>query len=259
MKTIFYLAFVSLFVGKFNRIAERNELLTSAADHYKTLNYSEGVIIYEKLIHQYDEQDELVKLNLAHGYFMLALYNGASDYYKELTKSVTPSVKSTAHLQLAVIAFRKNKKDAALYHLKESLKANPRNERARYNFELLKKDNHRSRSTSNTQKKESETGKNTTSATTVEEFKLSTGSSSNLLNPEKLEGGGENLDELEIELNNSGEKETDVLTANRLKEVSMSPQQARALLKTMQQEEVQYFQQQVKQNPKPIDPAKPSW
>lgn len=268
MRYLVVLNIFLLFWSKFNRIAEMNALKKEAGIYYQQREYQKSITLYEKLLTEYKETDETVKLNLANCYFHLSRYNNAIDNYKLLTGSKVPSLKSNAYLQLGVIYSSNNKKELGLSYFKEALKAMPENEEARYNFELLKKQHDSQKENPIDKKNENNKGDNLTKASDSEEArKTDKGGNSNNTNTtpnEEFEeegdsenSGGEEEDELEY--NNSGSKETDALTSQRLKEIHMNERQARMILKTMKSNEIQYIQQKRKVISTQPVPGKPDW
>ena len=66
-------------------------------------------------------------------------YTKAKNTYLGLTNSADPQFKSVSYQQLGMLAHREGKLEEALAHFKSALKANPANEDARFNYELVKK------------------------------------------------------------------------------------------------------------------------
>ncbi|HVD99962.1 MAG TPA: hypothetical protein VNB90_17255 [Cytophagaceae bacterium] len=269
MKYLFLVNIFLVFWSKFHRIAEMNNLKEQAAIYYKNKDFQKSVNLYEKLLTEYKETDESVTLNLANSYFSLKRYNSAIDNYKLLVNSKAPTIKSHAYLQLGVIYSSNNKKELGLSYFKEALKAMPENEAARYNFELLKKEQELTlKDITPDKKKENNNGEHQTSATTTEESKKMDNSGNTDNNPSSQSGdeseeegenntGGE--DEEELENNDSGTKESDALASQRLEEMHMSERQARMILKTMKNSEIQYIQQKPKVVRGKLVPGKPDW
>ncbi len=272
MKYLVLINIFLLFWGKFNRISEMNTLKEKAAVSYKNKNFVKSIVLYEQLLTAYKETDESVKLNLANSYFKMKRYNSAIDNYKLLSTSKDPSIRSTAYLQLGVIYSSNNKKELGLSYFKEALKAMPENEAARYNFELLKKEQDRTQKENfPDKKKENEDGKNKTKASDSEESRKTNnaGGGNNKKSPSSKnneEGEGENQDQNtsgeendDLQHNDSGDKETDALTAQRLGEMNMNERQARMILKAMKNTEGQYIQQQKKIITSKPTPGRADW
>jgi hypothetical protein len=275
MKYLVLINIFLLFWGKFNQISEMNTLKEKAAVCYQKKDFITSITIYEKLLTEFKETDESVKLNLANCYFQLKRYNSAIDNYKLLSTSKNLYIRSTAYLQLGVIYSSNNKKELGLNYFKEALKAMPENEAARYNFELLKKEQDRTKKENPTdKKKENKNGKNKTTASDSEESRKSEGNGGNNKKSSSSENneegdeesdkenedqntGGEESDELQS--NDSGDKETDLLTAQRLAEMNMNERQARMILKAMKNTEGQYIQQRKKIVTSTPTPGKPDW
>jgi Ca-activated chloride channel family protein len=269
-----YLLLINIFLAfwsKFNRITEMNSLKEKAAVYYQNKDFVKSIAFYENLLNVYKETDEHVVLDLANSYFQLKRYNSAIDSYKLLINSKDPALKSTAYLQLGVIYSSNNKKEIGLSYFKEALKASPENEEARYNFELLKKEHeHQQKDISPDKKKENSNGKNKTSSSTSEEARKTNNGgknqnpSSSETNNEESSGdeennntGGEEEDELQY--NTDGNKETDALASQRLEEMNMNERQARTILKTMKNAEIQYIQQRKKIIVSKLSPGRPDW
>lgn len=268
MKYLFILTIFFTFWSKFNRIAEMNALKEEAAVYYQNKDYQKSIDLYQKLLTEYKETDETVKLNLANCYFELKRYNSAIDNYRQLTTSKEAVLKSNAYLQLGVIYSSNNKKELGLSYFKEALKALPENEAARYNYEMLKKEQDPQKDISNDKKRENSQGENQTSATNTEESRKTDNKGNNSKNPstdanEENEGdneqtGGEEEQD-ELQFNNNGNKETDALASQRLEEMQMNDRQAKMILRTMKNNEVQYIQQRHKiLSSKPVS-GKPDW
>lgn len=255
MKYLFLINIFLLFWGKFNKIAETNTFKETAALNYQNREFTKSVAIYEKLLNDYNEKDETIRLNLANCYFFLKKFNNAIDNYKILSTSKDLFIKSTACLQLGVIYSSNNKKELGLSYFKEALKAMPENEEARYNFELLKKEQEKTqKDISPDKKKENKDGKNKTTSGNSEESKKTNAKgnnknkSSSTNNEEGNEeennedtGGEEEEDNFQYD--KDGNKKSDILTSQRLNELNMSERQARMILKTMKSSEEQYIQQ----------------
>ena len=271
MRYLFLLNIFLLFWGKFNRIAEMNSLKEQAALCYQNKDFGKSAMLYEKLLVEYKETDETVKLNLANSYFQLKRYNNAIDNYKLLANSKDYTLRSTAYLQLGVLYSSNNKKELGLSYFKEALKADPENEAARYNFELLKKEQDKSKKENSTdKKKENKDGKNKTGSHNSEESRKANGegNSNSKKSPqqndeegdkeeESQNTGGEEEDELQS--NTNGDKETDILSSQRLEEMNMNERQARMILKTMKNTEGQYIQQRRKIITSKPTPGRPDW
>ncbi|MTI30837.1 tetratricopeptide repeat protein [Xanthovirga aplysinae] len=138
---IFYgLLAIVFWQGGINDIAKINKLKTKAEEAFVAENYKEAIKTYEYLTDSLDvKDDDNLWLNLSNAYYHNSQNDKAKNIYQRLTTSENQEVRSLSYQQLGVLAFKDEKEQESLQHFKESLKANPNNEEARYNYELIKK------------------------------------------------------------------------------------------------------------------------
>ncbi|UZR94257.1 tetratricopeptide repeat protein [Chondrinema litorale] len=120
-------------------IATVNKYKKNAQEAYENNDYKAAAESYQYLVDSMGVMESEVLLNLAHCYFQTDDQTKASQYYKSLADSKDPQVKSVALQQLGVINANKKDYQKALEDFKDALKANPRNEDARYDYELVKR------------------------------------------------------------------------------------------------------------------------
>ena len=130
---------VSFLSGGFNTISRLNEYAKTAATAYYSQEYTEAIAAYEYLLHDLEVQDDQLQLNLAHAYYKAGLLPQARQEYSLLADHPSQHLKATAHLQLGNIATQQKKYKQALQLYKNALIAEPSNDAARYNYELIKK------------------------------------------------------------------------------------------------------------------------
>ncbi|WP_266202437.1 aerotolerance protein [Pontibacter kalidii] len=141
MKTIAMAAIllVSLFSGGISIITRINQHAEEAAIAYQRKDYIEAIASYNYLLDDLEVDDDLLRLNLAHSYYQAGLLPQATSAYQYLADHPTPHLRALAHLQLGNIHTKQKKYKRALSLYKLALVAEPGNDAARYNFELLKK------------------------------------------------------------------------------------------------------------------------
>jgi len=121
-------------------IAVINELKKKAQEAYEDQDYVTAAYNYQVLIDSLGVTDPAIKLNLAHCYFNLDNETDAINYYRNLcAEDVEEPLRSVAYQQLGVINASKNELKVALEDFKAALRANPANEDARYNYEVVKR------------------------------------------------------------------------------------------------------------------------
>jgi tetratricopeptide (TPR) repeat protein len=128
-----------LFVGDISKIARINTAKKAAASAYSNGDYKSAISSLRLLTDSLAVAEDPVFLNLANAYFQESDTNSAIQYYSKVTMSDNKELRSLAFQQLGVINQQKNKLEAAVSDFKSSIKSNPNNEEARYNYELLKK------------------------------------------------------------------------------------------------------------------------
>lgn len=139
MKIFLLVFFLFIPFDDIGDIAAINNLKKQAKESYLKKDYSDAIIHYKKLIDDYKIEDGQVLLNLGNAYYETKDTANASSYYQQLVTMPDKELKSRALLQLGAIAHHKENLQESLAFFKEALKANPGNEEARYNYELVKK------------------------------------------------------------------------------------------------------------------------
>jgi len=138
-----YLAFVLIVMAglgnEITRIARINALKKEAKEAYLAGDYQKAIENYQYLVDSFDVKDDLLMLNLSNAYYKINDTTNSISNYESLLKSPTREVRSIAYQQLGIIKSQSKKYKEALQDFKQSLKANPGNNDARYNYELLKK------------------------------------------------------------------------------------------------------------------------
>jgi len=139
MKFVLFFVLISVFATDINKIAYVNKAKRMAETAYANGDYETAISSFRLLTDSLGVQEDPILLNLANAYFKQNDTTNAVQYYSSVLKSENPQMKSLAYQQLGVINQQKNKLEEALSDFKASLKSNPDNEDARYNYELLKK------------------------------------------------------------------------------------------------------------------------
>jgi len=268
-----YLLLLSLFTGvweRFNKISLTNNLKTKAAHYFHSRDYITSSLLYDSLIHHYQINDESIRLNLAHSYFKLENRKKAVEQYKILSTSENYVISSISFQQLGLVSAMKGKPDEAIAYFKKALKINDKNEKARYNLELMIKlkqleTEQGNKSSKSGSKGDEKGGKKKSGAGTVKQEDsynqiADNGAMNGNKGNEKQNGGlqgenssgeqgqgesGEGPEENDIELKKDqrGNKEDEAIRLRRLAELKISQERARLILEEMKNEEVQYLQQ----------------
>lgn len=124
--------------GGLTRIHERNAAIERGQQAYARQDYATAALAYKEAAIRLGSREEQVWLNLAHATARAGRSAEARNYYGHLLNSSTPSIRSIALQQLAVLATRKEDYAQAVALLRQALVANPANIDARYNYEVLR-------------------------------------------------------------------------------------------------------------------------
>jgi tetratricopeptide (TPR) repeat protein len=122
-----------------NDIAKINQLKADGEEAFKSENYQGAIENYSYLIDTLHIDDEQIAMNLGHAYYQLGNKDLAQSQYQKLVLSEDQALKSLAYQQLGAISNDPKMLQKALSYFKESVKSDPTNEDARYNYELVKK------------------------------------------------------------------------------------------------------------------------
>ena len=122
-----------------NKIAMVNRLKKEAEIAYNENKFGEAAEKYRILVDSLGLDDEKILLNLSHCYFNLKDTTSAYSHYRSLAASTNSALRSVAQQQLGILNTISGRYDEAEENFREALRANPGNEDARYNYELLRK------------------------------------------------------------------------------------------------------------------------
>lgn len=234
LKVVLFISFFTNFWFYFNKIEDSNALKTEAAKAYKSHYYSESIRQYDILLTKYEPHSDAIKLNLAHANFKAKGFDKAVKLYTALSLSNNISIRSTAFCQLGVIQHKTKRYGLAIYYFKESLRINPDNMVAAYNFELLKR----------TLEKQ----KNPASSSTKGKGDKNSNKNNNTSN---LPPNTEN------KFNSEGSNETDIYFKILYEQKRLSKQHAEKILEYIQEQESQYYQKEKIHVPKNLN--QPDW
>lgn len=123
----------------FDTISRSNRAKIEGQVAYQEKDYQKALEAYQNISNSSLFAEPEARLNLAHAYFQLKQLNNARQYYIRLSKVKNNILSSRAFNQLGVIETIDKDTLVALRYFKESLRQNPDNQKAQYNYELLKK------------------------------------------------------------------------------------------------------------------------
>jgi Ca-activated chloride channel family protein len=139
MKFVFALVLLFLPFKDPIKISKINRAKEEAKKAYESGDFKKAVQTYRYLVDSLDVKEDEVMLNLANAYYQQKDTTNSTNLYQSLASSTKGQISSRANQQLGIMANEKGKAEEALSLFKQAIKADPTNEQARYNYELLKK------------------------------------------------------------------------------------------------------------------------
>ncbi len=137
LRTVLLALLLAIPDWNFFSIGRTNRLKEQAAAALRQRNYLSAMVQYRYLRYNYGLAHEEIILNLGHCYYLLGDTLNARRQYVTLGRSANRGIRTVALQQLGVMAFRGGRREQALALFKSALQANPANDGARYNYELL--------------------------------------------------------------------------------------------------------------------------
>lgn len=268
MKTVAIILALMAVVTDPAKIGRINHAKENARKAYLAGDFKTAASLYQYLADSLNVQEDEVLLNLAHAHFQLNDTARAKAGYQQLTTSTVPSIRSTAQQQLGVLANRLGKPEQALTHFKEALKANPANNDARYNYELLKKklDEQKKQEQQQEQQRNDQQQQDQKKQEKQDQKK----DDKNQQKPDQQNSDQQKKDEQKQkeqqenqqkpdEQQKDDKKETPSSVSEKLEQLKISEEKAKMLLEAMKNQEMQYLQQNKRKPTKPKDKGKPDW
>lgn len=272
-----------------DNIHEFNKVKREAEFAYNDENYHLAAEKYSYLIDSLNYQNDAAKLNLAHSLYQMDEIDKAKTIYSDISNSKDKEIRSIANQQLGVFESRGKNLQKSLDYFKKALIANPSNEDARYNYELVKKkleeeqnqenqdqdkkqdqdqnqdqkdqknqdqkdqknQNQNKEQEQKEQEQKSEEEKKKEEQQNKEEQKeQGQKDKEEEQKPEPKEGEEQNPDEMKNQTQ-PGEP--------NFEEKEISKEMAEMILQAMRNKELQYLQQLKRKPQKPVDKDKPDW
>ncbi|HMQ00856.1 MAG TPA: hypothetical protein PKC24_13840 [Cyclobacteriaceae bacterium] len=261
-------------INDIKKIARVNALKEEASKAYNAGDYQKAAQHYSMLVDSLNVQEDALRLNLANSFFQLNDAENAGRYYQSLADSEIASIKSAAAQQLGVMANREGKFQEALSHFKQAIKADPKNDDARFNYEMLKKklkeqqeqDQQEQENDQQNQqdKKDQDKDQNKDQQHKQDQDKdknedQDQDKQQQQDKNDKDKEQKENENESDQDEEQKQDEQTPPSTSDKLKDMKISEEQARKLLEAMKNQEVQYLQQNKRKATQRKDPSKPDW
>lgn len=295
MKLIaFYI--LSLLLIDPNKIGKANKLKDEAKKAYLAGDYKTAITKYKYLRDTLGVNEEEVNMNLANAYFQVNDTTNATNSYLPLTQSSNSKIKSWANQQAGVVANRQGKFEEALNYFKQALKAEPNNDQARYNYEMVKKKldekkkqeqkqnqdknnqdkkDDQKKDQQNKDQKDQKDKKDEQNKDQKDKDKKDQ-QNKDQQNKDKKDQQQKDKDQKDKEQKDKEQKEKEQQQkdqnkkdekkddknpslSDKMKDMKISEEKAKMILEAMKNNEVQYLQQNKRKATKPKDKGKPDW
>jgi Ca-activated chloride channel family protein len=297
-----YAVIILALVINFNdpiKVRKINSYKSEAKKAFNAGDYKGAIQKYRYLVDSLGVIEDEVALNLANAYYLEKDTTNALNSYQSLTASTKKEINSKAHQQLGLMANSKGKSEEALNYFKQAVKADPTNESARYNYEMLKKklEEKKKQDQKNKDQKQNKDQKNKDQQNKDQQNKDKQDQKDK---EDKEKKDQENKDEQKKDQQNKDDKEkkdqkdkdqqqkdkeekekkdqqekqekeqkekdqknekkeNQNLDRDKLDQMKISEEKAKMILEAMKNQEKQYLQQQKRRSTKSKDRTKPDW
>ena len=256
------------------KIGKVNKAKAEARKAFLRGEFKNAAAQYRTLVDSLGVKEDEVTMNLAHSYFQLNDTVNARNTYSSLTTSPSAKFRSLANQQLGVLANRDGKFEEALNYFRNALKADPTNEEARYNYEMVKKkleekkkqeeqkknqDKNKDDKDKKDQDKEKDQKDKKDQKKEGKEKQDKDKDQKNKEQEEKDKQQKEEQQKKDQDQKDQKDNKEDPSVSEKLKEMKMSEDKARMVLEAMKNQEVQYLQQNKRKATKPKSKGKPDW
>ena len=263
MKVFLFFILSMVVFDDINHVAAVNRLKKEAAQAYQDENYAKAATVYRSLIDSLGESDDRILLNLSNAYYKLNDTTNAKYHYNRLADSNDRELRSLAYQQLGMMASNQGKYDIALDQFRNSLRSDPANEDARYNYELLKKmmqeqqqNQQQQQDQQQDQNQEQDQQQNQQEQEQQDQQQNQQEQEQEQEEEQKQEQQEQQEQQQQEEEQKQSQNQPD---PEKMEEMKISEEMARMILEAMKNNEVQYLQQQKKKPTKPRDSGKPDW
>lgn len=274
------------------KIGKINTLKEEAKKAFQTGDFKTAANRYQLLTDSLQVREDEVNLNLAHAYFQLNDTVAAQQAYQTALRTTNKKYQSIARQQLGTLLNRQGKFEEALAEYKEALKANPENEEARYNYELLKKkldeqkkqeqkqnkdqqkndkqdqqkndqqnkqDQNKDQQKKDDKKEQDKKDQQQKDQQQQDQQKKEQEQKEKEQKDEEQKDGEKKEEKEQKPSEKKDEKQMPQSVKEKLEEMKISEQKARMILEAMKNQEIQYLQQNKRKATKPKDKNKPDW
>jgi tetratricopeptide (TPR) repeat protein len=264
-------------------IKKINTAKSQAEDAFKSGDYQSAIRHYKYLVDSLGVTEDEVLINLANAYYLQKDTANAFNNYQSVATSPKNDIRSKANQQLGIMANQQGRAAEALNYFKQAIKAEPTNDDARYNYEMLKKkldeqkkqedkqQQNKDKEKQDEQKKDQENKEdqkkdeqekdqeNKDQQKKDQEKKEQEQKEQQEKEKQEKEQQDKQKEEAEKARKEEENKDMQNLDREKLEQMKISEEKARMILEAMKNQEKQYLQQQKRKATKSRDRNKPDW
>lgn len=280
MKGVLLIALAIIFSVDPAMVKKINSAKSAAEDAFKKGDYPAAIGHYKYLVDTLGVNEEEVLINLANAYYLVKDTANAFSQYQAVTGSPKNDIRSKAFQQLGLMANQQGRAEEALRLFKQAIKAEPSNDDARFNYEMLKKkiDEQKKKEEEEKQKQnkdeekqdpDNEDQQNKEQQEKDQQEKDEQNKDEQQKDQEQKEKEEQEKqqqeqerqekEKQEQEKKNTEKEEMPNLDREKLEEMKISEEKARMILEAMKNQEKQYLQQQKRKPTQSRDRNKPDW
>lgn len=280
MKGVFLIVLAIVFAVDPAMVKKINSAKSAAENAFKKGDYTAAIGHYKYLVDTLGVNEDEVLINLANAYYLVKDTANAFNQYQAVTESPKNDIRSKAFQQLGLMANQQGRAEEALNLFKQAIKAEPSNDDARFNYEMLKKkiDEQKKKEEEEKQKQNKDEEKqdpqnkdqqnkeqqekdqqNKDQQQKDQEQKDQEQKEKEEQEKEQQEKEQQEKEKKEQEKKNAEQEEMPNLDREKLKEMQISEEKARMILEAMKNQEKQYLQQQKRKQTQSRDRNKPDW
>ena len=283
MKSVLMIALAILLTVDPATVKKINSAKSAAENAFKKGDYAAAIGHYKYLVDSLGVHEDEVLINLANAYYLAKDTTNAFSQYQQVTESPKSDIRSKAFQQLGLMANQQGRAEEALNHFKQAIKAEPTNDDARFNYEMVKKkleeqkkkDEEKQQQNKDEQKQDPQNKDQQNKEQQEKEQQEKDQQNKDEQNKdeqqkdqqqkdkeqqEKEEKEKQEKEEQEKQEKKNAEKEEmPNLDREKLEEMKISEEKARMILEAMKNQEKQYLQQQKRKPTQSRDRNKPDW
>jgi hypothetical protein len=284
MKTFLLIAIGVLLAVDPATVKKINAAKSAAEDAFKKGEYVAAIGHYKYLVDSLGVHEDEVLINLANAYYLAKDTANAYNQYQTVTGSPKTDIRSKALQQLGIMANQQGRAEEALNMFKQAIKAEPSNDDARYNYEMLKKkleekkkeeekqkqnkDQQKQDQENKDQQKQEQEQKEKEQQEKDQQSKDEQNKDQQQKDQQQKDKEQQEKEEKEKqeqeqkqeqEKENAEKEEMPNLDREKLEQMKISEEKARMILEAMKNQEKQYLQQQKRKPTQSRDRNKPDW